>query len=40
VDFCRRCKTECLNSFEPQLAAPADEGVDGMVRHPEPRRTD
>jgi hypothetical protein len=36
VDFCRRCKTECLNSFEPQMAPPVTE--DGMVPSPEPRR--
>ena len=40
VDFCRRCKSECLNSFEPQVAFPADQRDDGMVPSPEPRRTD
>jgi hypothetical protein len=37
VDFCRKCKTECLNTFEPQMSIPAsDESVDGMVPAPRP----
>jgi hypothetical protein len=40
VDFCRRCKTECLNSFEPQVTpAETNEPEDGMVPSPESRRT-
>jgi hypothetical protein len=37
VDFCRRCKTESLNTFEPQMAPPAgDQSVDGLVPAPRP----
>ena len=36
VDFCRRCKTESLNTFEPQMAPPASEDENGMVRSPRP----
>jgi hypothetical protein len=40
VDFCRHCKTESLNSFEPQMAPPVtDEADNGMVGSPEPKRT-
>ena len=37
VDFCRRCKTESLNTFEPQMApSVAEEPENPMVWSPRP----
>jgi hypothetical protein len=39
VDFCRQCKSTCLNGFEFQVSSSADEGQN-VVPSPESRRTD